>query len=75
MGQKRRFYLSSLVIAQTRATTQPTNVQPRKIFKTNMASLFPLFLEKATMVGRKYRPATIKMPRNVPMFIFYIIQF
>jgi hypothetical protein len=45
---------TSVFSAQTRATTHPIIVQPRKKFSSRIAVVSRLFLAKARIVGRKY---------------------
>ncbi len=54
---------ASTLKAQTKATTQPTTVQPRKMFRTAIAPAFRFFLTTAMIVGAKY--GTTAMTSNI----------
>jgi hypothetical protein len=57
----------SLVSAQTRATTQPTIVQPSKKFNQKIAVAFPLL--RPTIAGMKYRNREIRQRMRTKMGI------
>src|ERR1700730_11677249 len=53
---------TSVLNAQTRATTQPIMVHPRKKFRSTIEAVSRLLRAKATMEGRKY--ITKPKPKN-----------
>jgi len=69
------------VKAQTKATTQPTNVQPKKKFKINIAQPFCFFQKNATNDGKKYRNIkentknTPQIATPVSIFDLFLLRF